>query len=43
MTCGNHDQFPNLDWASERIEFRWYISYGILNFDNIGTSLLSVY
>ena len=41
-TCGNNDQYPGLDMSLDRIDSRANIFYGIINYDNLGTALLSV-
>jgi hypothetical protein len=43
MYCGNNDEFPYLDINNDNIQNRPYINYGITNFDNLGTSLLTVF
>ena len=43
MTCGNPIDFPNYDISNEYMDNRPEINFGITNFDNIGTSLLSVF
>ena len=41
--CGNNVQFEYINLATDHIETRKYIDYGILNFDNLGNSLLTVF
>jgi Ion transport protein len=43
MYCGNNDEHQEIDLSSDGIAYRTYINYGITNFDNLGTSLLSVF
>lgn len=43
MYCGNHEDFPSVNFANEQIDIREYINFGITNFDHLGTSLLSVF
>jgi len=43
MYCGNHMDYPDYDFQTDLIDRRYYINYGITNFDNIGTSILSVF
>lgn len=41
--CGNPEQFPWYDASAEFMDSRQEINFGITNFDNIGTSLLTVF
>ena len=41
--CGNNDEYPQINIAQDNIINLNYINYGITNFDNLGTSLLSVF
>lgn len=41
--CGNNDEHPNISLATDNITNRAYIMYGVTNFDNVFTSLLSVF
>lgn len=43
MYCGNNAEHPEIDLATDLIDERAYISYGITNFNNLGTSLLTVF
>lgn len=43
MYCGNNDEHLDINIATDNLTQRAYINYGITNFDNIGTSLLSVF
>lgn len=43
MVCGNPEMFPNYPTSSEDMSERDYVNYGILGFEHIGTSLLTVY
>jgi len=43
MHCGNHEEHQGIPFANENIALRDYINFGITNFDNLFTSLLSVF
>ena len=43
MHCGNHEEHQGIPIANENIGLRDYINFGITNFDNVFTSLLSVF
>jgi hypothetical protein len=40
--CRNPSDSPIYDYKYENMNDRWYVNYGITNFDNLGRALLSV-
>lgn len=42
-TCGNIETYPSLSLESERYDERLYLGYAVTTFDNLGTSLLTVF
>lgn len=42
-TCGNIETYLDIPLSSDHLESRDYLSYGIINFDNLGSSLLTVF
>ena len=43
MYCGNNYEHPSISLSTDDIPDRAYLDYGIINFDNLGNSLLSVF
>jgi hypothetical protein len=43
LYCGNVDMYPELHLEDEKIYDRLYLNFGVTNFDNLGTSLLTVF
>jgi hypothetical protein len=43
MYCGNNDEYPEIDLATDDIESRIYLGFGAMTFDNLWKSLLSVF
>lgn len=41
--CRNPSHNTIYDYSHENMDDRWYVNFGITNFDNLGTSLLSVF
>ena len=42
LTCGNPDEF-NFNIESDNVESNHQISYGLIGFDNFGTSMMTVF
>ena len=43
LYCGNVDMYPELNLEDEKIYDRLYMNFGVTNFNNLGTSLLTVF
>lgn len=43
LICGNPIDYPGYNIEHEGLDSRGYINFDITNFDNIGTSLLTVF
>jgi hypothetical protein len=43
LTCANPADYPDYDVSYENMDIRGFVNYGITNFNNIGTSLLTVF
>jgi Ion transport protein len=41
--CGNVEMYPELNLVDDKINDRVYINFGVTNYDNLGTSLLTVF
>lgn len=43
LYCGNPEEYPNIHVQNEDYRDRMYINFGVTSFDNLLTSLLTVF
>jgi Ion transport protein len=41
--CGNIEDYPSIKFATEKVNQKSYLNYGITNYDHLGGAMLTVF